>query len=68
MTIDPIMKPATAKTKTNRESRNIFMPSLQEIDLTRKIHCAVRLFGHKVLSLSELMQKQHFINPPKYEE
>ena len=36
--------------------------------LTRKIHRAVRLFGHKVLSLSELRQKQHFINPPKYEE
>ena len=36
--------------------------------LTRKIHRGARLFGHKVLSLSELRQKQHFINSPKYEE
>jgi len=36
--------------------------------LTRKIHRMARLFGHKVLSLSELRQKQHFINSPKYEE
>lgn len=38
------------------------------IKLTRKIHRVARLFGHKVLSLSELRKKQHFINSPKYEE